>query len=90
MNLRKAMQNTRPIALSITAIALTTGLGGCVSTAPDYITFVGTPTQGTQIASLHAGDTLGRSIHQNDVILAAKLGTDSRMPSLAEVDDEQD
>ena len=63
-------------AAGIAATALL--LNGCASTAPDHIVFVGDPfvVQSGPLA-LAASDSLGATIHQNDIFLATRLAAEN-------------
>ena len=84
------MNIKRFFAMAILTSATGPALTGCASTAPGYVTYLGPTSQSVSVASLAAGDTLGRAIYINDVILAAKQGDNAATPSLATVDDESD
>ena len=77
---------TSTILLSATAMTLT----GCASTATEYVTYLGSNNQSTSVASLQSGDMLGRAIHVNDIVLAARMNADPATPAFANVEEEQD
>ncbi|MHC4975058.1 MAG: hypothetical protein ACYTF7_00465 [Planctomycetota bacterium] len=84
------MRLSRTRLLAFASAVLVPVLGGCVSSAPSYVTFYSPTNQNSQVATLGAGDSLGMSVRSNDVILAAKLRGDGHTPALANVPDDQD
>ena len=84
------MQSNRLATSAFLLWATSAALAGCASTAPEYVTYLGSGDQRTTVTSLQAGDMLGRAIYINDIILAARTDTDPATSSLANVEEEQD
>ena len=71
------MRSIRPVtllALGASACALI----ACSSSPDQHIVFYGPETQPTTLVSLSAGDSLGREIYINDVVLAARQNAADR------------
>jgi hypothetical protein len=67
----------RRTSLLCTLAALSVILGGCNAT-PRHQASMGMVSQDSKVLTLAAGDSLGRAVHVNDLILAAaKIDSDA-------------
>ncbi|MFG0258297.1 MAG: hypothetical protein ACF8GE_10385 [Phycisphaerales bacterium JB043] len=84
--MRRELSLARPLVPALALVCL----GGCVSSAPNHVTYYAPANANGQMATLSAGDSLGWAVRSNDVILASGNAQEGETSSLANVPDDQD